>query len=101
MEINVTEILFKPHPMLDDIIPIDIFGEKYAKRVMLPNLYVVKTDTELIDNSERGLQVYPSIIFEKDSIIFELTNVIVKHKEDMCFLECKHWKETYLEVDIL
>ena len=101
MEINVTEILFKPNLTIDNIIPIDIFGEKYSKFIMMPSLYVVKTTTELVDNSERGLQVYPSIIFEKDNIIFELTNVIVKHKEDMCFLECKHWKETFLEVDIL
>ena len=101
MEIKVSEILYQPRIEKNDIIKVEIYGELYSKIITPPNVFVIKTNTELIENNEHCLYVYPSIIFEKDNIIFELTNVIVKHKEDMCFLECKHWKETFLEVDIL
>lgn len=100
MEINVLEILYSPGIDVDNIIPIDVFGEKYAQKVVPPNLYVVKTDSELIENSENRLVVYPSIIFEKDNVIYELTNVIVKNKNDMSFLECRYWKETFCEYEI-
>ena len=94
MEINVTEILFQPEIGLPEIIPIDIFGEKYTKRIVMPNLFVVKTTNQLIENNERTMHVYPLIVFEINNIISELTDVIVKKKEDMYFLECKYWKQT-------
>ena len=100
MEIKITEILFQPEVGLPEIIPIDVFGEIYTKRIVMPNLFVVKTNNKLIENNEKTMHVYPLIIFEINNIISELTDVIVKNKEDMCFLECRYWKQTVSDLDI-
>ena len=101
MEIKVSEILYQPRIEKNDIIKVEIYGELYSKIITPPNVFVIKTNTELIENNEHCLYVYPSIIFENDNVITELKKVIVKKKEDMYFLEYKWWSQTSAEADIL
>lgn len=80
------KVLFKPRISAEAL---DIFGEKYARIVSDPNVFVLEdVKTELMDtlNAE-------TVTFDDASCRYTLENVVIHKKGNKVYLECSKWTE--------
>ncbi len=85
MKITVNKIFYKP---IIEFEAVDILGQKYHKKIVSPNLYVVDTTDEIQEGS--------NVEFKHDSILYTLEGISVGKSDGKVFIECINWSEEFL-----
>ena len=88
--INIKKLWFKPYTKFN---PIEIMGEGYFETIISPKVYILETEDVLVNDQ--------NIEFRIDDIIYYLDGILVTKKEGKYIIECRYWKETYIDKEVI
>ena len=85
-KIEVSEVLFSPKTTLNKV---RILGKDYLGTTRDPNLFVIKSNSVIKEGE--------NLSFIKNNVLYTLFGIIYELDNDTFFVECRTYKEEFLE----